>query len=189
MAEFQLTPKSPLDGIVLSIGGTKIREVTGSAIVSIAIANGGEAGLKNAILEAYHVEQPAIGQSAITEVDNARFLGLQRNQLFVLFDCDAPRREQIVAAKLGEAAYLTDQSDGWVILRLSGEKSIPALQRICMLDLELAQFPPGAVARTVMEHLDVIIVREAPDTFLLISARSSAQSFLHAIETSVRNAG
>ena len=38
-----------------------------------------------------------------------------------------------------------------------------------------------------MEHLGTIIIRTEQDTFLLLSASSSAGSFLHAVETSIRN--
>ena len=47
-------------------------------------------------------------------------------------------------------------------------------------------FGDGRVARTVMEHLGVIIHRESDGTYLLMSASSSAESFLHAVETSIK---
>jgi sarcosine oxidase subunit gamma len=61
------------------------------------------------------------------------------------------------------------------------------LERICPIDLHPQAFAVGAVARTLMDHLNVIILREGGDTFLLMSARSSARSFWHAVETSIRN--
>ena len=48
-------------------------------------------------------------------------------------------------------------------------------------------FVEGAAARTVMEHLGVLILRTGPDAYLLLSASSSAGSFLHAVETSLVN--
>ena len=41
-------------------------------------------------------------------------------------------------------------------------------------------------ARTVMEHMGAMIVHLSGDRFLLLSASSSAQSFLHAVELSYR---
>jgi sarcosine oxidase subunit gamma len=38
-----------------------------------------------------------------------------------------------------------------------------------------------------MEHLGVLILRSGDDEYLLLSASSSARSFLHAVETSLRN--
>ena len=42
-------------------------------------------------------------------------------------------------------------------------------------------------ARTVMEHLGVLILRTGEDDYLLLSASSSAKSFLHAVEVSLTN--
>ena len=62
-----------------------------------------------------------------------------------------------------------------------------ALERFCPLDL--GAFPAGSVARTAMEHMGAVIAREddAP-TFLLLSARSSARSFLHGLGTALESA-
>ena len=73
------------------------------------------------------------------------------------------------------------------MLRLRGEKAREALERICLLDLDESAFQVGDAARTAMEHLGTVILREGSDCFLLMSAGSSAKSFLHAVETSVRN--
>ena len=82
---------------------------------------------------------------------------------------------------------MTLQSDNWVGVRISGTRSRDALERICPLDLHPDVFGIDQVARTVMEHLGVIILREDKDSFLMLSASSSAKSFLHAIETSIHN--
>ncbi|MYA88775.1 MAG: sarcosine oxidase subunit gamma, partial [Boseongicola sp. SB0662_bin_57] len=39
---------------------------------------------------------------------------------------------------------------------------------------------------TVMEHMGAMAIRTGDDAFLLLSAGSSAESFLHAVETSYR---
>ena len=70
---------------------------------------------------------------------------------------------------------------------MSGTGVRVALERICPLDLDDQAFPEGRVARTAMEHLSVIILRDGPDSFLLMSPRSSARSFRHAVELSVEN--
>ena len=62
------------------------------------------------------------------------------------------------------------------------------LERLCPLDLHESAFPVGAAQRTVMEHMGAVILREGTDEFLLLSASSSAASFLHAVKTSIRYA-
>ena len=83
-------------------------------------------------------------------------------------------------------AYITDQSSNWVFCELSGTGVLSALERICPLDLSDAAFPVGAYARTVMEHMGAAILRLSDEVYLLISAGSSAKSFAHALEQSVR---
>jgi len=38
-----------------------------------------------------------------------------------------------------------------------------------------------------MEHMGAIVLRDGPDSFLLLSASSTARSYLHAVEISLRN--
>lgn len=189
MSDFILTPQSPLEGLHLEIGAVTISEVTDRAIVSIAVPADGRNKLVKAVTASYKAKLPEVGQSTPAKVANAVFLGLQQDQFFLLFDHADENPIEQVTAKLGESGYLTDQSDGWVIIRLSGPDTRKALARICPIDLRPDNFRMGHVARTVMEHLGVIILREDDDAFLLMSARSSAGSFLHALETSAQNVG
>ena len=131
--------------------------------------------------EGFGAERPATGASAAGDRFGLRVLGLQPDQLFLLFEPPDPdRAAETVAAALGPAAYIADQSDSWAMLRMSGAGVRTALERICPLDLEDRAFPEGRVARTAMEHLSVIVLRDGADGFLLMSPRSSARSFLHA---------
>lgn len=187
MSEIQLAAKSPLGGVRLEFEGITVSEVTDRAIVSVATPLGGEAALTEALLQAYGADIPKVGGSTMSAKHDARFLGLQSDQMFVLFPHAGLRAVDDIAGPVRGAAALTDQSDSWVLLRVEGAKSRLALERICPVDLAASAFPPGAVARTIMEHLGAIIVCEDTDKFLLMSARSSARSFLHAVETSARN--
>ena len=94
---------------------------------------------------------------------------------------------QSMAVTFGESAYITDQTDAWVILEISGESSREALERICQVDLDKNVFQLDGMARTTMEHMSAIIIRKADDTFYLMSASSSAKSFLHAVELSAQH--
>jgi sarcosine oxidase subunit gamma len=109
------------------------------------------------------------------------------DQFFLLFsapDCDPSIS---IRQSIGGAGYIVDQSDSWAMVRLTGPNCRAALERICSLDLDPGVFPPGRVARTVMEHLSVIILCETDTKYTLLSPRSSAGSFMHALDTSARN--
>ena len=188
MSEPALIPRSPLDGYDRKIGMIALVEISGLALVSAAVPQGGDAAFAAALADGYGAKRPATGDSTPGDRDEARILGMQPDQVFILFEAPDPdRAAETVAAALGSAAYVTDQSDSWAMLRIAGTGVRAALERICPLDLDGEAFPEGRVARTVMEHLAVIILRDGADSFLLMSPRSSACSFLHAVEVSVGN--
>jgi len=105
--------------------------------------------------------------------------------MLVVFPHAEPDAAKRVNAELKGAAYTTDQTDNWVVLALSGPLALAALERLCPIDLHDSSFPIDSSARTVMEHMGAVICRTGEDSFLLMSASSSAASFLHAVETSL----
>lgn len=187
MSDYTLTAQSALGGIKLDFEELEIAELVSRAIVSIAVPHGGEKALSEVITSSFKTEMPAIGKSTTSAIANSRFLGLQGDQLFLLFDYNGPGAVKKVLKKVQETAYLTDQSDSWVMITVSGPKARNVIQRTCPIDMHPSIFQNGAVARTVMDHLNTIIVCEGPNTFLLMSPRSSSKSFLNAVETSIRN--
>ena len=188
MAEAALTSRSPLDGYRRTIGAVALAEIAGLALVSAAVPRGGDAAFAAALAEGFGAARPATGASTPGDKHAARILGMQPDQVFVLFEPPDPdRAAETVSAALGPAAYVTDQSDSWAMLRIAGAGVLAALERICPLDLDEARFPQGRVARTAMEHLATIVLRDGADSFLLMSPRSSARDFLRAVELSAEN--
>lgn len=187
MSDYTLSSLSALSGYDKDHGGVHLTELTGLAIVSIALPLDGEIAAEKAIKTAFGIALPAIGQSAVSKDGAVRLARLGRDQLFVIFLTAPPDAEQMVAAKLKGTAYTTDQTDVWIGLKISGPNARTALARICPLDLHPDVFAIDNAARTVMEHLGALILRVGPDSFMLLSASSSAQSFLHALEVSIRN--
>ncbi|MCY4190911.1 MAG: hypothetical protein OXD42_06250 [Rhodospirillaceae bacterium] len=184
MADHALTAASPLAGYARTIGDVLLTEVGDYNLCSVAAPLGEDGALGKALVDSFDVPRPATGQSSISTDGATRLLGLQPDQILILFRADDPdRAADQVAAAMKTAAYVTDQSDSWVLLALEGADVCPVLERLCMLDLDDAAFPAGAVSRTVMEHLSVIILRERDNRFLLFNPRSSARSFLPAVET------
>ena len=113
-----------------------------------------------------------------------RAIQTAHDQMLLVFAHDTPDAEKVVQEKLSGAGYTTDQTDSWIVLEVAGPDTLAALGRSCPRDLHLDVFPVDATARTVMEHMGAMIVRVEKERFLLLSASSSAGSFLHAVETS-----
>ncbi len=187
MPDFTLEAKPQLGGFSLTLSETELAEVRGKALISIAVPLGGDTALAEAMEGALGVAVPAPGKTALSTADGLRLLRLQQDMLFALFNHQGDRPVEAVSGRLGEAAYYTDQSDSWCLLRLRGPLARAALERICPLDLHDSAFAGGDVARTTMEHLGAVILRESAGSYLLMSAASSARSFLHAVETSLKN--
>ncbi len=187
MAELTLHAQTPLRGYNNRFGDTLLSELCKTAIYSIGLALDSEPAL-NSINNSLGTTWPNTGSST-TSADGAyRLLGLQADQVFVLMSSPSVDNGQSnKLPDLGNSAYVTDQSDSWAGLFIDGDSAVQALERICPIDLHPSTFGVGRVTRTSMEHLTVIIVREADNRFLLLSPTSSAHSFLHALETSLRN--
>ena len=179
--------KLPLEGYFRKFSDVTLAEVVGKAMVSIAFPVDGMAALQDKSNKAYITSLPDCGNSTVSKDGLVRFLGVQSNQIFALFDFDGEDAVSVLANQLGNSGYYTDQSDSWVMLRLSGPKALAVLERICPLDLSPGIFGPSSVTRTAMEHLSTIILRESLENFFFMSPRSSARSFLHALETSITN--
>lgn len=101
------------------------------------------------------------------EKADARIVWTGRDQAF-LFGPPPPE---------GLPAAITDQSDGWVTLILSGTAARDVLARLVSLDLRGAA--SGQAARSALGHMPLILVTEGPETFRLLTFRSMARTAWH----------
>lgn len=177
----------PLDGTDLRYDGIVILGVTRVSAVSASIPRDGETSVSAAIKKRFGENLPAVGRSLCDQDQSTRLLRLGAGELLLLIDTFTADPVASAREIFGQTAHLVDLSDSHAMLEISGGRCLEALERICPLDLHPDRFGQGAVARTLMEHLDVIILRSGEDKFLLISARSTAGDFLHAVKISAEN--
>lgn len=182
MAEIILTATPALAGTDNCVGDGHIRSREDLAIISVAVPLGGQDAVAAALKRACGLSFPEPTLSV--EAKGMRAIRSAPDQLMLILPHRAPDANARVRAELEGAAYTTDQTDVWAVLELDGPAALPALERLCPLDLSAPAFPEGAFARTVMEHMGAMILRLAAERFLLLCASSSAASFLHAVETS-----
>ncbi len=201
MVERQQKPMNPvrfLNGDAHADSGSEmfgLHELAGIELVHVSVPRGQLPRLNEHLEETTGLSWPEPGRFSASETASTGpggtpllLMWLAPDQCMLL----ALQRDSRIARFIGSLdgiGYATDQTDNWVALRLSGDLAVPGLERICPLDLHEAAMPIGAAARTVMEHLAVIILRESADGFLLLSPSSSARSFHHAVTTSLTNAG
>lgn len=173
-----LSPLSRLGGANVQIGDNRITERGDLTLISVAIPHGGESALEDALKSGWSLTMP--GPTRSTTSQNNHAIHKAPDQLLLIMPGSTADE---VATKLKGKGYLTDQSDGLTTLDVSGPDTLAALERLCPLDLSLNAFPIGASATTLMEQLSVTVLRLEEARFFLISASSSAEFFLHAVQT------
>ena len=93
----------------------------------------------------------------------------------------------MVAAKVApEGAAVTDQSDAWAVVALEGDAAEAVLARLVPVDLRVAVFAVGHVAKTMLAHLSVTITRTGQATFEIMVMRSMAKTLVHDLEVAAR---
>jgi sarcosine oxidase subunit gamma len=95
---------------------------------------------------------------------------------------------------VGDAASVADQTDGYVIHRISGPRVRQTLAKGFPIDLHARAFAPGAVAVTIVSHIGAIIWRadDLPDgspVFEIAVFRSLVESFLRWLDESAAEFG
>lgn len=170
-----LIETTPCEGLLpIREGGVTLSEAAPAAVTSVAPFRG-KARAVAAALKKLGLGWPEPGQSL--QSGAAACLWTGRDQAFLIGT--APEG-------LAGIAALTDQSDGWARMRLEGPGAEAVLARLVPLDLRAAAFPEGAVARTGLNHMMAVLVREGPEAFGIMVFRSMAGSAVHEIRVAMR---
>ena len=82
-------------------------------------------------------------------------------------------------------AAITDQTDGWCVVRLEGAAARDVLARLCPLDLREPAFPEGSATRTLLGHMTAVIARH-DGAFEILTMRSMAATLAHELERAMR---
>ena len=82
-------------------------------------------------------------------------------------------------------AAVTEQTDAWVVVRLEGSGAGDVLARLVPVDLRERAFPEGSVARTLLGHASVLILRGG-GAFEIWAFRSMARTLAHELGRAMR---
>lgn len=168
----ELIAKSALDGRSLTLGTVTLTEVDIGPITSVAVFPGGAKMVAKG-LKTIGLAMPA--PNTFAGKNGARIVWTGRDQAF-LIGVEPPALE---------GAALTDQSDGWAALGLTGAGAVEVLARLVPVDLRLAAFPVGRAIRTQMNHMNVVILRTGDHAFEVLGFRSMARTAWHELETTM----
>ncbi|MFM7442810.1 MAG: sarcosine oxidase subunit gamma [Tabrizicola sp.] len=168
----ELIAKSALAGRSLTAGTVTLAEVDVGPITSIAVLLGGAKTVAKG-LKALGLAMPE--PNTFAEKKGARIVWTGREQAF-LIGLEPPAVE---------GAAVTDQSDGWTVLSVSGAGVSDVLARWVPIDLRLAAFPVGRAVRTQLNHMNVVILRTGDHAFEIMVFRSMARTAWHEVETAM----
>jgi len=164
----ELLAKSPGAGLglPLNVGAVLLEEWQPGPITALS-PFAGQQGAIDAALRPLGLAFPA--PNGMQASDAGRIVWTGRQQAFLI---GAP-----CPAIAGAA--VTDQSDGWVGLRLSGTGARDVLVRLVPLDLRDHAFGVGTAVRSLLGHMPLILMRPAPDLWEVLTYRSMARTAVH----------
>lgn len=160
-----------------TIGQVTLEQVDLGVLTSIAPYNGETGAVSKALKAAHGAAFPAPGRC--NPAKGGQVLWFGREMALLL----GPTPD----AALAKHAALTDQSDAWVSLRLSGQGAEDVLARLAPIDLRANAFPEGHTARSLLGHMNASITRSDAEGFLLLVFRSMTDTLLHELETAMEN--
>ena len=165
----ELKARSACDGLLpVTHGAMTLREETVGAITSLAPFSGQRQALGKALQSAHGLSFPDPNRLDI--VGDAACVWSGRDQAFLLGPQPAPA--------LADHAAVTDQSDAWAVVLLTGEGAEEALARLVPVDLRLRVFGVGSSVRTLLGHMNVSISR-VEDGLRIMAFRSMAATLVH----------
>jgi heterotetrameric sarcosine oxidase gamma subunit len=171
----KLIETSACDGLSLPLikKTCRLDAINLGPITSVALHQGADI---TEILATIGLKMPEPG--AVSQGNLARLVWSAPGQAF-LIGIPAP-------VGLSDHASLSDQSDAWATVSLSGPDASAVLARLTPLDLRDAAFPVGSVARSLLGHLSCTFLRDAEDAFTLMVFRSMASNMVGELGIAIR---
>ena len=166
MADF--TEQPALTGLPVGFGATSLRAMDPGVVTAIQPYPGRD-------LQP-HLPFPAPG-AVIDLGAGARIVWAGRETAFLIGRA---------APDLSGLAAVTDQSDGWAWIELTGTDAAAVLARVCPLDLRQQGFPTGTSARSTIGHIPALLIHTGGDRFDIAVFRSMAHSCLHELTAAMR---
>ena len=167
---------SPGAGLLpVAAGSCTLSELTPEAITSIAPMRGHTSAVSEALKRLHGVAFPRPNRA--TGKDGARCIWF------------GPGRAVLVGPKIATLKYaaITDQSDGWAVLRLHGRDAAAVLARLVPVDLRARAFKRGHCARTLLDHMPVSITRTGARSFDIMVFRSMTNSAVAVLTVSMKS--
>jgi len=167
-----------------TVAGVTCTEVPEVALASVAARIGHDAKSAKALATFIDSPAPEVGRWSGATI-TAFWAGPDQWMVEAPFDTHEDLADQVKSA-VGEAASVTEQTDGWTRFDLTGDNISAVLELLCQLDLR--KMEPGSAARCSIHHIGCFVLCRELERFSIYGPRSSAGSVHHAIITAMRSA-
>lgn len=160
---------TPAQGLLpLTVGDVTVAEVAAGSLTSVAPFKGQKTAVSHDLKDQVGAGLPAMGRrtGAVTWFGHGVWM--------------------VAGAVSPKGAAVTDQSDAWVVVEVQGAGAEDVLARLVPVDLRASVFKKNHVAKTMLAHMSVTIIRTGPDRFEIMAMRSMARTLVHDLETAMR---
>lgn len=172
----ELSARSACAGLLpLKVGTLTLTELMPEAITSVAPQQGQENSVSTALSKAHGLAFPAPNRA--TGTDDLRCIWTGPGQAFLLGS----------AVKPIMGAAMTDQTDGWAVIRLQGAACEAVLARLVPVDLRAATFKIGHTARCMLFHAPASVTRSGAAQFDLLIFRSMAKTVIEELNQAMKS--
>lgn len=195
MTNSALTPAAPFQGLlpVRATGrGVIAIDRDGLGLATVLVRKGQTGALSQRVRELFGVELPQ-GPRHVAG-DGHTFAGTGPGAWLAIREGGGNAFAGSLQNSLRDLASVSDQSDGYAVLRLTGPNLRETLAKIIPIDVHPRAFAPGAVVSTVASHMGVTLWRlqdgaEGWPVFEVALFRSLAVSFWHALSEAAAEYG
>jgi len=178
VADLRLHSSEAPIGQPIEIGEAVLASDQPANILSVAPFKGQGMAVNDALKAVVKLTLPAVGK--VTSKKHVRAMWAGQGQWFIVGDITL----ETLAEALDTKAAVTDQSDAWVVLLLTGEDASEVMTRLCSLDLDALE--QGQTARAEFAHM-MSCITPVPGGFEIMIMRSFAKTATHHTREAMRN--
>jgi methylglutamate dehydrogenase subunit D len=163
--------------------GVRLRLISGRALVQVMARGRDDDAIANAVREKYGVALPEA--PAMARGQRVSFLWAGYRAWIAMADeRNVADLESVLRDDLGSLISASDQSDGRLLVELSGRKARDVLATLAPIDLHPRAFRPDDTAMTLFGHIagQITQIDSAP-TYELMVFRGFAESLLQDVMT------
>jgi methylglutamate dehydrogenase subunit D len=195
MVDDRFAPRSPFENIpaVPATGsGVTVLDRDGLGLATVLARKSQTAALRLCVRAVLGVELPRGPRYVATE--SVAFAGTGREAWLAICQSGSNGFASSLSDTLQGLASVSDQSDGYAVLRLTGPRLRDTLSKILPIDLHPRALKAGDVATTVASHMGATLWRLddaycGSPVFEIAVFRSLAASFWHALSTAAAEFG